>query len=102
MPRSRTALVTSSIKKYNAAYSAKKDFVARPNAFLKQCLERIAPKRGRHKPDGRKRLVGALPGHIARRMKRYTRIGRITGSRRIRTSTLTENGGIRILPNFVR
>ena len=37
-------VVAASIKKYNAAYSAKKDFVARPNAFLRQCLERIAPK----------------------------------------------------------
>ena len=57
MRNSRTAVVASSIRKYNAAYSAKKDFVARPNAFLKQCLQRIAPKRGRHKRDGRKRLA---------------------------------------------
>ena len=57
MPKSRPAVAASSIRKYNAAYSAKKDFVARPNAFLKQCLQQIAPKRGRHKPDGRKRLA---------------------------------------------
>jgi 2-polyprenyl-3-methyl-5-hydroxy-6-metoxy-1,4-benzoquinol methylase len=36
----------ASIKKYNDAYAAKKDFVARPNAFLKQCLDRIARKEG--------------------------------------------------------
>src|SRR5438034_10842266 len=32
--------------KYDAAYTAKKDFVAKPNAFLKQCLGRIAPNKG--------------------------------------------------------
>ncbi len=34
----------STVSKYDAAYTAKKDFVARPNAFLKRCLDRIAPK----------------------------------------------------------
>lgn len=32
--------------KYDAAYTAKKDFVPRPNAFLKQFLLRIVPKKG--------------------------------------------------------
>jgi len=53
MVMSRPVVAASSIKKYNAAYAAKKDFVARPNAFLKQCLERIAPKKG----SRRKRLA---------------------------------------------
>ena len=47
MPRSRSVVkpeAATSIKKYNTAYAAKKDFVARPNAFLKQCLDEIAPK----------------------------------------------------------
>src|SRR5262245_41156291 len=59
MPKSRPA-VAASIKKYNAAYIAKKDFIARPNAFLKQCLERIAgarpPKNSRRKPRGQRRV----------------------------------------------
>jgi SAM-dependent methyltransferase len=41
----------ASISKYNAAYVSKKDFVSKPNAFLKQCLNRIAPKQ----PSRRKR-----------------------------------------------
>jgi 2-polyprenyl-3-methyl-5-hydroxy-6-metoxy-1,4-benzoquinol methylase len=36
----------TSISKYNTAYAEKKDFVARPNAFLAECLHRIAPRRG--------------------------------------------------------
>jgi 2-polyprenyl-3-methyl-5-hydroxy-6-metoxy-1,4-benzoquinol methylase len=40
MSKSRTA-AADSIKKYNAAYSVKKDFVARPNAFLKRCLDQF-------------------------------------------------------------
>src|SRR5262249_18077532 len=36
----------TSISKYNTAYAARKDFVAKPNAFLAQCLRRIAPARG--------------------------------------------------------
>jgi SAM-dependent methyltransferase len=36
----------TSIAKYDAAYTAKKDYVARPNAFLARCLRRIAPPRG--------------------------------------------------------
>ena len=33
----------SSAAKYNAAYTAKKDFIARPNAFLARCLKRLCP-----------------------------------------------------------
>lgn len=40
------AAATESIRKYDAAYAAKKDFVARPNAFLRQCLDQIAAARG--------------------------------------------------------
>jgi SAM-dependent methyltransferase len=58
MPKSRTA-AADSIKKYNAAYSAKKDFVARPNAFLKQCVDQIAP-RPRNKTNRPKRRRRAL------------------------------------------
>jgi 2-polyprenyl-3-methyl-5-hydroxy-6-metoxy-1,4-benzoquinol methylase len=37
----------TSVAKYDVAYAAKKkDFVNRPNAFLAQCLRRIAPPRG--------------------------------------------------------
>jgi SAM-dependent methyltransferase len=36
----------TSIAKYDAAYSAKKDFVPRSNAFLEECLRRIGPARG--------------------------------------------------------
>jgi len=41
IPRASVSLV----QKYDAAYTAKKDYVARPNAFLDECLRRIAPKR---------------------------------------------------------
>jgi SAM-dependent methyltransferase len=47
--------VAAGIKKYNDAYTAKKDFVARPNAFLRQCLQRIAPGHAGQKRGGRKR-----------------------------------------------
>lgn len=43
--RGRSAAQTSRAK-YDAAYTKKKDFVARPNAFLRKCLQRIAPKKG--------------------------------------------------------
>jgi 2-polyprenyl-3-methyl-5-hydroxy-6-metoxy-1,4-benzoquinol methylase len=43
----------STASKYDVAYAAKKDFVARPNAFLDQCLRRIAP----HQRSRRKRLA---------------------------------------------
>src|SRR5438105_4089295 len=48
IPRAKRTGVASSaarasVLKYNAAYTAKKDFVARPNAFLAQCLHQIAP-----------------------------------------------------------
>ncbi len=46
MVETRPAVAASSIRKYNAAYTAKKDFVARPNAFLATCLQRIAARRG--------------------------------------------------------
>jgi SAM-dependent methyltransferase len=36
----------TSVAKYDAAYTAKKDFVARPNAFLAQCLRWISPSHG--------------------------------------------------------
>jgi len=36
----------TSILKYDVAYTAKKDFVTTPNAFLAQCLRRIAPPHG--------------------------------------------------------
>src|SRR5438046_4392262 len=39
-PVSRASRAKAS--KYDAAYKAKKDFVARPNMFLDRCLERIA------------------------------------------------------------
>ena len=42
---SRATQAATSITKYNTAYSAKKDFIARPNAFLKLCLNQIAPPR---------------------------------------------------------
>src|SRR5262245_21546889 len=48
MRKSRTIIKprdADSIKKYNAAYTAKKDFVARHNAFLNLCLDQIAPKK---------------------------------------------------------
>lgn len=35
----------SSVLKYDAAYAARKDFVAGPNAFLAECLRRIAANR---------------------------------------------------------
>src|SRR5262245_19205162 len=54
MPTSRPAVTDTSIKKYNAAYSAKKDFVARPNAFLKRCLDQIALHRPRKKKSQRR------------------------------------------------
>lgn len=38
----------TSVKKYNDAYAAKKDFVPRHNAFLAECIRRIAPK---HSPQ---------------------------------------------------
>src|SRR5436190_9015488 len=56
MVKSRPAVAASSIKKYNAAYMPKKDFVAGPNAFLKQCLDRIAPQR-KKKSSRRKRFA---------------------------------------------
>ena len=37
-----SATAQASRVKYDAAYTAKKDFVARPNVFLKRCLVRIA------------------------------------------------------------
>jgi hypothetical protein len=49
MPRSRPPVAARSssdrIRECNAAYTARKDFVARPNAFLKQFLEHIAPRK---------------------------------------------------------
>jgi SAM-dependent methyltransferase len=39
------ASIGDSVRKYNAAYTVKKDFIARPNAFLCQCLSRIAAGR---------------------------------------------------------
>ncbi len=38
-----------SIAKYDAAYAARKDFIAKPNAFLAQCLKRIAGNRSRRR-----------------------------------------------------
>jgi len=38
---SSRAGIADSITKYNAAYTVKKDYIARPNAFLAQCLKRI-------------------------------------------------------------
>jgi 2-polyprenyl-3-methyl-5-hydroxy-6-metoxy-1,4-benzoquinol methylase len=38
---SRLQAKRSSVAKYDAAYAARKDFVATPNAFLSQCLRRI-------------------------------------------------------------
>jgi len=50
--RSKTAagVRPSTAGKYDTAYTKKKDFVARPNQFLDQCLQRIAlHQRGRRK-----------------------------------------------------
>jgi 2-polyprenyl-3-methyl-5-hydroxy-6-metoxy-1,4-benzoquinol methylase len=52
--RANRAAQASRIK-YDTAYTAKKDFVARPNAFLKQCLARIAGDR-RSRSSSRRRL----------------------------------------------
>jgi SAM-dependent methyltransferase len=52
------AAARASRVKYDAAYTAKKDFVARPNAFLKQCLRRIAPpKKGLRRKPRRERCA---------------------------------------------
>lgn len=61
-PAANRASVTSraaraSVSKYNAAYAAKKDFVARPNSFLARCLRRIAPP---PRPRGSRRKHKAL------------------------------------------
>ena len=48
------AKAQASRAKYDAAYTAKKDYVARPNAFLKRCLHRIAPKQSSRRKPGRK------------------------------------------------
>lgn len=62
----------SSVAKYNAAYTAKQDYVNKPNAFLTQCLRQIAPPRGsRSKPtaldiglgQGRNTLLLARSGY---------------------------------------
>src|SRR5262245_21388454 len=46
-----SATAQTSRVKYDAAYTRKKDYIARPNAFLRQCLDRIAPKaKPRRKP----------------------------------------------------
>src|SRR5262245_22073763 len=39
-----SANAAASRVKYDAAYTRKKDYIAGPNAFLRRCLERIAPK----------------------------------------------------------
>src|SRR5690349_11048777 len=42
------------VSRYDAAYTAKKDFVARPNAFLARCLEHITSQQRKSR---RKRLA---------------------------------------------
>jgi len=59
----------TSIAKYNSAYAAKKDFVARPNAFLEACLKRIAPKRTRR--NRRALDIGLGQGRNAILMAQY-------------------------------
>src|SRR5688572_13860189 len=53
--------------KYDAAYAAKKDFIARPNAFLVRCLARIAAtQRARLKRRQRRALdIGVGQGRNA-------------------------------------
>jgi 2-polyprenyl-3-methyl-5-hydroxy-6-metoxy-1,4-benzoquinol methylase len=51
----KRARAKSTASKYDAAYLAKKDFVARPNAFLVQCLDRITSREHRRKGARRKR-----------------------------------------------
>lgn len=53
----RRAGIADSITKYNAAYAVKRDYIARPNAFLAQCLKRIAPSRSKKRP---RRKIRAL------------------------------------------
>src|SRR4029453_2717065 len=48
--------IADSITKYNAAYTVKKDYTARPNAFLAQCLKRIPPERAGAPGRSKKRL----------------------------------------------